>query len=72
MRFGSLATALAIALSSGDLLAQTSPYAVQQAREIKALSAQEIDDLLNARGMALAYGSSSAPQAHDPAKRHGN
>jgi hypothetical protein len=34
--------------------APVSPYAGQQTREIKALSAQEIDDLLNARGMALA------------------
>jgi hypothetical protein len=38
----------------GAALAQVSPYAGQQTREIKALSAQEIDDLLNARGMALA------------------
>jgi hypothetical protein len=38
----------------GAALAQVSPYAGQQTREIKALSAQEVDDLLNARGMALA------------------
>jgi Spy/CpxP family protein refolding chaperone len=31
-----------------------SPYAGQQTRAIKALSAQEVDDLLEARGMALA------------------
>jgi hypothetical protein len=34
--------------------AQPSPYAGQQSREIKALSSQEVDDLLNARGLALA------------------
>jgi hypothetical protein len=38
----------------GTALAQVSPYAGQETREIKALSAQEVDDLLNARGMALA------------------
>src|SRR6266540_3233648 len=44
-----------IALASPThLAAQTSPYAGQQTREIKSLSAQDIDDLLNARGMALA------------------
>jgi hypothetical protein len=32
------------------VLAQVSPYAGQETREIKALSAQEVDDLLNARG----------------------
>ena len=47
--------AIAVALiSSTAVQAQTSPYAGQETREIKALSAQEIDDLLNARGMALA------------------
>jgi hypothetical protein len=40
--------------SSSTVLAQVSPYAGQEIREIKALSAQEVDDLLNARGMALA------------------
>lgn len=40
--------------SFGTVQAQVSPYAGQEAREIKALSAQEVDDLLNARGMALA------------------
>lgn len=34
--------------------AQVSPYAGQQTRAIKALSAEEVDDLLNANGMALA------------------
>jgi len=37
-----------------NTLAQTSPYAGQEARDIKALSAQEVDDLRNARGMGLA------------------
>jgi hypothetical protein len=32
-------------IACGTVLAQTSPYAGQQTREIKALSAQEIDDL---------------------------
>jgi hypothetical protein len=40
--------------SLSTVLAQVSPYAGQETREIKALSAQEVDDLLNARGMALA------------------
>ena len=44
-------TALAL---SGAAQAQTSPYVGQEKREIKALSAQEVNDLLNARGMALA------------------
>jgi Spy/CpxP family protein refolding chaperone len=46
--------AIAAGVVCGDVSGQTSPYAGQQAREIKALSAQEVDDLLNARGMALA------------------
>jgi len=40
--------------SSSTVLAQVSPYAGQETREITALSAQEVDNLLNARGMALA------------------
>ena len=57
MRLSALAafTALAVVTSTG-IEAQVSPYAGQQTREIKALSAQEIDGLLNARGMALAKG----------------
>jgi hypothetical protein len=43
--------ALITSIGSGQ---QVSPYAGQQTRDIKALSEQEIDDLLNARGMALA------------------
>jgi hypothetical protein len=46
--------ATAALVPCGGALAQRSPYADQEAREIKALSAQEVDDLLNARGMALA------------------
>ena len=46
-------TAVALVTSAG-IGAPLSPYAGQQTREIKALSAQEVDDLLNARGMALA------------------
>jgi hypothetical protein len=45
---------MAILGSLSTVLAQVSPYAGQETREIKALSAQEVDDLLNARGMALA------------------
>jgi hypothetical protein len=49
------AVLMTMALGSfGTVLAQVSPYAGQETREIKALSAQEVDDLLNARGMALA------------------
>jgi Spy/CpxP family protein refolding chaperone len=56
MRFiWAMATLATIALvSSTHVPAQLSPYAGQQTREIKSLSAQEIDDLLNSRGMALA------------------
>ena len=46
--------AIATALACGAAQAQTSPYVGQESREIKALSPQEVDDLLNARGMALA------------------
>src|SRR5262249_52971946 len=38
----------------GEALGPQSPYAGQQSRDIKALSPQEVDDLINARGMALA------------------
>jgi Spy/CpxP family protein refolding chaperone len=48
------ALALAGSLACGAAQAQTSPYVGQESRDIKALSAQEVDDLLNARGMALA------------------
>jgi hypothetical protein len=53
---GSIVVVLVVAalVSTGTAQAQTSPYAGQEKREIKALSAQEVDDLLNARGMALA------------------
>ena len=47
-----LALALTCVVTIGH--AQTSPYAGQQSREVKSLSAQDIDDLLNGRGMALA------------------
>jgi hypothetical protein len=43
------------ALNSWSVGPQTrSPYAGQETREIKALSAQDVDDLLSARGLALA------------------
>lgn len=46
---------VAMAIAAPSLaLAQTSPYAGQEVREIKALSAQEIDDLRQGRGMGLA------------------
>ena len=45
---------VAVTIGSLGIGAPLSPYAGQQTREIKALSAQEIDDLLNGRGMALA------------------
>lgn len=46
---------VAMAIAAPSLaLAQTSPYAGQEAREIKALSAQAIDDLRQGRGMGLA------------------
>jgi hypothetical protein len=53
-RFAPAAIVIFMLAPFGAALAQVSPYAGQQTREIKALSAQEIDDLLNARGMALA------------------
>jgi hypothetical protein len=59
----------------GAALAQVSPYAGQQTREIKALSAQEVDDLLNARGMAPLHGwrsnSQSGPVQFRPRQRGG-
>ena len=56
MRAASGLAALAVIalLASAGVGASLSPYAGQETREIKALSAQEVDDLLNARGMALA------------------
>jgi len=49
------ASLLVIAASTADAAAQTtSPYAGQQQRTIKALSDQEIADLLEGRGMGLA------------------
>ena len=46
---------LVIVASTGDAAAQTtSPYAGQQQRTVKALSDQEIGDLLEGRGMGLA------------------
>jgi len=45
----------ALALLAMSALAQSpSPYAGQQSREIKALSAQEVGDLTSGRGMGLA------------------
>jgi Spy/CpxP family protein refolding chaperone len=41
-------------LGFGAVAADTSPYVGQQGRAIKALSAQEVDDLVNGRGMGLA------------------
>ena len=50
-----LATMTIIGISASfAAAAPLSAYAGQQTREIKALSAQEVDDLFNARGMALA------------------
>lgn len=46
-----VAAVIALATAANS---QLSPYAGQQSREIKSLSAQDIDDLLNARGWALA------------------
>ncbi|MGH9379933.1 MAG: Spy/CpxP family protein refolding chaperone [Thermoanaerobaculia bacterium] len=48
--FASTACALAAVSASG----QTSPYADHAGREIKALSAEEIDGILTGRGMGLA------------------
>jgi Spy/CpxP family protein refolding chaperone len=48
------ALVIASALACVAAQAQTSPYVGQESRDIKALSPQEVDDLLNARGMALA------------------
>src|SRR6266513_6395086 len=49
------ASLLVIAASTAGTTAQTtSPYAGQQQRTIKALSVQEIGDLLEGRGMGLA------------------
>jgi len=48
---GISAIALIISIGVG---APLSPHAGQEMREIKALSAQKIDNFLNARGMALA------------------
>ena len=44
-----------------------SPYVGQERREIKALSSEEIDDLLNGRGMGLAR---AAELNHLPGPRH--
>jgi hypothetical protein len=44
----------AAALTSGAWAAGEAPYAGWESREIKALSAEQIDDLRNGRGMGLA------------------
>jgi hypothetical protein len=49
-----LTLSVAICFGSEAMMAQVSPYAGQQTREIKSLSAQDVDDLLNACGIALA------------------
>jgi Spy/CpxP family protein refolding chaperone len=43
-----------IVTAAGAVAAPPSPYAGQESRDIKALSAEEIDDLMNGRGMGLA------------------
>ena len=53
MRQSPLVTALALAITS-PVFAQQPPYAALTNRPIKALSAQEVDDLLNGRGMGYA------------------
>ena len=49
-----LATALALGLVAATAAAAPGPYAGWQARDIKALSPQEVDDLRAGRGMSLA------------------
>jgi ribosomal protein L12E/L44/L45/RPP1/RPP2 len=44
----------ALLLGTAMAQAQTSPYAGEQARSIKALSDKEVDDLLSGQGMGLA------------------
>ncbi|PWC53078.1 Spy/CpxP family protein refolding chaperone [Azospirillum sp. TSO22-1] len=45
---------VALLLAPAAALAQTSPYAGQETRTIKALSAEDVDGLLQGKGMALA------------------
>ncbi|HSL72788.1 MAG TPA: periplasmic heavy metal sensor [Longimicrobiales bacterium] len=52
---------------TGAALAQHSPFAGQGAREIKALSPQEVSDLLEGRGMGLAK---VAELNHYPGPKH--
>lgn len=49
-----LCTALALLMASGAALAQTSPYAGQEARPIKALSDEELAGLAQGRGAGFA------------------
>ena len=49
-----LCTALALLLASGTTMAQTSPYAGQEARPIKALSDDELTGLAQGRGAGFA------------------
>src|SRR5712691_4688219 len=54
-RFAIFLSAAALIVSTASLQAQTaSPYAGQERRAIKALSEEEIRDLLEGRGMGLA------------------
>src|SRR5712691_2706484 len=50
----SIGLVLAASAGSNAIAAGPSPYVGQESREIKALSTQDIDDLVNGRGMGLA------------------
>lgn len=59
---------LALIVAALPTMAQTpSPYAGEQGREVKALSEQEIDDLLSGAGMGLAM---AAELNHHPGPKH--
>ena len=49
-----LAAAVAVAYVAATPAAQTSPYAGEETRAIKALSAQEVESLLGGKGMGFA------------------
>jgi hypothetical protein len=53
MRFLAISTAIVL-LTSSQSIADVSPYAGQQTREIKALSSQDVADLEAGRGMGMA------------------
>lgn len=66
-RFGKAAIVMIVTAAAVGAIAGVSVYSSMQPGEIKAMSAQEVDDYLNARGMGFAK---AAELNHYPGPRH--